>query len=104
VELISAEAADEALDQDIRDMVIKARALAGLDGAAPEAIDQSEDAQQFEADPVLDPKETVERAIAQIVERARITPADALKLMEQEADEDGRDLVEVAAAVLADAA
>ena len=56
------------------------------------------------AEPEAEPREVVvERAVAQIVARTRLTPADALKLMEEEADEDGRDILEIAAAILAEA-
>jgi DNA-binding NarL/FixJ family response regulator len=57
-----------------------------------------------EPEPEAEPREAVvERAVAQIVARTRLTPADALKLMEEEADEDGRDILEIATAILAEA-
>jgi hypothetical protein len=62
------------------------------------------DVESTEPEAEADSREVVvERAVAQIVARTRLTPADALKLMEEEADEDGRDILEIATAILAEA-
>ena len=126
VALISADTADTELDADVQEIVATARAMAEPEFAEPvyddtvdavEAVDtvhevadrdiplvdiavESTDA----AEPEAEPREVVvERAVAQIVARTRLTPADALKLMEEEADEDGRDILEIATAILAEA-
>jgi DNA-binding NarL/FixJ family response regulator len=114
VALISANALDGDLDADVQEIVSTARAMA--DDASDEAVDAAVDTVREIPDndlPLVDvavePTEAesrevvVERAVAQIVARTRLTPADALKLMEEEADEDGRDILEVAAAILAEA-
>ena len=126
VALISADTADTELDADVQEIVATARAMAEPEFAEPvyddtvdavEAVDtvhevadrdiplvdiavESTDAVEPEAEPR---EVVVERAVAQIVARTRLTPADALKLMEEEADEDGRDILEIAAAILAEA-
>ncbi len=67
-------------------------------------IAEPEVAEAEVAEPEGESREVVvERAVAQIVARTRLTPADALKLMEEEADEDGRDILEIATAILAEA-
>jgi AmiR/NasT family two-component response regulator len=129
VALISANVLDGDLDADVQEIVATARAIAdeAVGDAADDAVDvavdtvreipdndlplvdvaiestepegeQSEQSEHSESREVV-----VERAVAQIVARTRLTPADALKLMEEEADEDGRDILEVAAAILAEA-
>jgi AmiR/NasT family two-component response regulator len=129
VALISASVLDGDLDADVQEIVATARAIAdeAVGDAADDAVDvavdtvreipdndlplvdvaiestepegeQSEQSEHSESREVV-----VERAVAQIVARTRLTPADALKLMEEEADEDGRDILEVAAAILAEA-
>ena len=118
VALISANVLDGDLDADVQEIVATARAMA--DEAGDVAVDAEVDAEVDTVreiddkdlplvDVAMDSTETesrevvVERAVAQIVARTRLTPADALKLMEEEADEDGRDILEVAAAILAEA-
>ena len=116
VALISANALDGDLDADVQEIVATARAMA--DEAVGEAVDaevdtvrEIDDKDLPLVDVAVEPSESgeesreivVERAVAQIVARTRLTPADALKLMEEEADEDGRDILEVAAAILAEA-
>jgi AmiR/NasT family two-component response regulator len=129
VALISADTVDAELDADVQEIVATARAMAEPEFAEPvyddavEAVDvvegidtvhevadkdiplvdlavESTDAVEPEAEPR---EAVVERAVAQIVARTRLTPADALKLMEEEADEDGRDILEIATAILAEA-
>jgi DNA-binding NarL/FixJ family response regulator len=119
VALISANTVDGDLDADVQEIVATARAMA--DEAVGEAVDvavdtvrEIDDKDLPLVDVAIEPTEpevelsesreiVVERAVAQIVARTRLTPADALKLMEEEADEDGRDILEVAAAILAEA-
>lgn len=113
VALGCATADDHELDADVRSVISAAQALA-LEVVEPEpdiempVEEPVAEAQEPAAEPA--PAEAaptgniVERAVAQIVERTRLTPADALRLMEEEASEDGCDLVEVASAVLAEAA
>jgi DNA-binding NarL/FixJ family response regulator len=130
VALISANTLDGDLDADVQEIVATARAIAdeavgdAVDDAVQDAVDVAVDTVREIPDndlPLVDvavePTEpegeqsersesrevVVERAVAQIVARTRLTPADALKLMEEEADEDGRDILEVAAAILAEA-
>jgi DNA-binding NarL/FixJ family response regulator len=120
VALISADTVDAELDADVQEIVATARAMAEPEFAEP-VYDETVDAVDEVADkdiPFVDiavestdaiepggePREVVvERAVAQIVARTRLTPADALKLMEEEADEDGRDILEIATAILAEA-
>jgi DNA-binding NarL/FixJ family response regulator len=121
VALISANALDGDLDADVQEIVATARAIAddAVDavGAADALVDTAREIPDNDlplVDVAVEPTEpevelsesreiVVERAVAQIVARTRLTPADALKLMEEEADEDGRDILEVAAAILAEA-
>jgi len=121
VALISADALDGDLDADVQEIVATARAMAEPEFAEPaydEMVDEVADKDLPLVDVAVEPTEpevelsesreesreiVVERAVAQIVARTRLTPADALKLMEEEADEDGRDILEVAAAILAEA-
>jgi DNA-binding NarL/FixJ family response regulator len=112
VALISANALDDDLDADVQEIVATARAIA--DEVAVDTVREIPDNDLPLVDVDVEPTEpevelsesreiVVERAVAQIVARTRLTPADALKLMEEEADEDGRDILEVAAAILAEA-
>ena len=112
VALISADALDGDLDADVQEIVATARAIA--DEVAVDTVREIPDNDLPLVDVGVEPTEpevelsesreiVVERAVAQIVARTRLTPADALKLMEEEADEDGRDILEVAAAILAEA-
>lgn len=125
VALISAHTADVDLDADVQEIVATARAMAEPEFAEASYDEVADDVQEIpDKDlplvdisvdiPVESTDETsepeaesrdvvVERAVAQIVARTRLTPADALKLMEEEADEDGRDILEVATAILAEA-
>jgi DNA-binding NarL/FixJ family response regulator len=117
VALISASTVDAELDADIQDIVAAARAFAQPveeetvqevpDKDLPlvdVAVDSTEPEPEPEPESEPEPRDAVvERAVAQIVARTRLTPADALKLMEEEADEDGRDILEVATAILAEA-
>jgi len=117
VALISANTVDGDLDADVQEIVATARAMAEPEFAEPaydEMADEVPDKDLPLVDLAVEPTEpevelsesreiVVERAVAQIVARTRLTPADALKLMEEEADEDGRDILEVAAAILAEA-
>ena len=130
VALISAETGDTDLDADVQEIVATARAMAepefaasAYEGAVDEPVDEPVNMVHEVPDkdlPLVDiavdsldavavetegePREAVvERAVAQIVARTRLTPADALKLMEEEADEDGRDILEIATAILAEA-
>jgi len=120
VALISATTLDGDLDADVQEIVATARAIAdeAVGDAVADPVDVAVDTVREIPDndlPLVDvavePTEpesesrevVVERAVAQIVARTRLTPADALKLMEEEADEDGRDILEVAAAILAEA-
>ena len=126
VALISASVLDGDLDADVQEIVATARAIAdeAVGDAADDAVDVAVDTVREIPDndlPLVDVaiestepegeqsehsesrEVVVERAVAQIVARTRLTPADALKLMEEEADEDGRDILEVAAAILAEA-
>jgi DNA-binding NarL/FixJ family response regulator len=112
VALISANVLDGDLDADVQEIVATARAIA--DEVAVDTVREIPDNDLPLVDVDVEPTEpevelsesreiVVERAVAQIVARTRLTPADALKLMEEEADEDGRDILEVAAAILAEA-
>ncbi len=119
VALISASTVDGDLDADVQEIVATARAMADDAVVADDAVDAVDEAVDTVreipdndlplVDVTVEPTEpesreiVVERAVAQIVARTRLTPADALKLMEEEADEDGRDILEVAAAILAEA-
>jgi DNA-binding NarL/FixJ family response regulator len=114
VALISANVLDGDLDADVQEIVATARAMADEAGdvavdAEVDTVREIDDKDLPLVDVAMDSTETesrevvVERAVAQIVARTRLTPADALKLMEEEADEDGRDILEVAAAILAEA-
>jgi len=117
VALISANTLDGDLDADVQEIVATARAMAEPEFAEPAYDDAVDTVQEIDdrdlplvdiavepAEPEAESREVVvERAVAQIVARTRLTPADALKLMEEEADEDGRDILEVAAAILAEA-
>ena len=125
VALISANTADVDLDADVQEIVATARAMAEpefaeasyeevVDDVADDVqeipdrdlplVDIAVDSTEAEPEPEAESREVVvERAVAQIVARTRLTPADALKLMEEEADEDGRDILEVATAILAEA-
>ena len=121
VALISADSEDTDLDADVQEIVATARAMAEPEFAAPSSDDNAEalddvaqevpdrdiplvDVAVEAAEPEVESREVVvERAVAQIVARTRLTPADALKLMEEEADEDGRDILEIATAILAEA-
>jgi AmiR/NasT family two-component response regulator len=111
VALVPAGLQDADLDADMHEVVATARAL-----AEPEFMDTAHEIDDRDlplvdvavddvaSEPEFEPPEAVvERAVAQIVARTRLTPADALKLMEEEADEDGRDILEVATAILAEA-
>jgi DNA-binding NarL/FixJ family response regulator len=115
VALISDAASDLDLDADVQEIVATARSL-----SEPQSIEETVDEIEDKDIPLVDiavestepefiepePESrevVVERAVAQIVARTRLTPADALKLMEEEADEDGRDILEVATAILAEA-
>jgi DNA-binding NarL/FixJ family response regulator len=125
VALIPAAAVDHELDADVQEIVATARAMAEPEFAEPEfaepefaepaydaAVEEVADrdiplvdiaVEPTEPEPEAEPREAVvERAVAQIVARTRLTPADALKLMEEEADEDGRDILEIATAILAE--
>ena len=112
VALISANTLDGDLDADVQEIVATARAIA--DEVSVDTVREIPDNDLPLVDVDVEPTEpevelsesreiVVERAVAQIVARTRLTPADALKLMEEEADEDGRDILEVAAAILAEA-
>jgi DNA-binding NarL/FixJ family response regulator len=121
VALISANTADNDLDADVQEIVATARAMAepefaesAYDDVADDVeevpdkdlplVDIAVDAVAADAEAETESREVVvERAVAQIVARTRLTPADALKLMEEEADEDGRDILEIATAILAEA-
>jgi DNA-binding NarL/FixJ family response regulator len=132
VALISADTVDAELDADVQEIVATARAMAEPEFAEPvydetvdavDAVDAVEGVDTVDEvadkdipfvdiavestdaiEPEGEPREVVvERAVAQIVARTRLTPADALKLMEEEADEDGRDILEIATAILAEA-
>jgi DNA-binding NarL/FixJ family response regulator len=111
VALISADTPDAELDADVQEVVATARALAEPEfpDMAREIDDKDLPLVDIAVEPTVlqaeaEPREAVvERAVAQIVARTRLTPSDALKLMEEEADEDGRDILEVANAILAEA-
>ena len=119
VALISANTADNELDADVQEIVATARAMAEPEFAEAATDDVTGEVQEIPdkdlplvdiavdatvAEPEAESREVVvERAVAQIVARTRLTPADALKLMEEEADEDGRDILEIATAILAEA-
>lgn len=125
VALISANSEDMDLDADLQEIVATARAMAepefatpsddddaeAVDDVAPEVPDRDIPLVDVAVDVAVAATESepesrevvVERAVAQIVARTRLTPADALKLMEEEADEDGRDILEIATAILAEA-
>jgi DNA-binding NarL/FixJ family response regulator len=114
VALISADTADTDLDADVQEIVATARAMSEPEFAEAEAEYDDEAIQEvpdkdlplvdIAVESETDSREVVvERAVAQIVARTRLTPADALKLMEEEADEDGRDILEIATAILAEA-
>jgi DNA-binding NarL/FixJ family response regulator len=116
VALIAADTPDAELDADVQEIVATARTLAEPQFAETDT-DLVDVAQEIDdkdlplVDIAVDVAEAepeareavVERAVAQIVARTRLTPRDALKLMEEEADEDGRDILEVATAILAEA-
>jgi DNA-binding NarL/FixJ family response regulator len=119
VALISASTEDTDLDADVQEIVATALAMAEPEFAEPAYDDDVQEvpdkdlplvdiavepAEAAEPEPEPESREVVvERAVAQIVARTRLTPADALKLMEEEADEDGRDILEIATAILAEA-
>jgi DNA-binding NarL/FixJ family response regulator len=109
VALISDATSDADLDADVQDIVAAARSMS--EPLFIETASEIEDKDIPLVDIAVESTEpepesrdvVVERAVAQIVARTRLTPADALKLMEEEADEDGRDILEVATAILAEA-
>ena len=96
VSLLSADAAEDELDSDVREAIARARALAGV-----------ETSDIVEVEDVLEPvtetdEELVDRAIAAVAERSGMSPSDAFRLMEQEADDNGQTLRDVALTMLAD--
>jgi hypothetical protein len=132
ISLMAADAAEAELDTDVRDAIARARAFAEEPLVAvedeDEAIDEVVDAapgvalpELVEADVVAElvddealvdlgaalideesDEALVDRAIAAVAERAGLSPSDALRLMEQEADDNGQSLREVALAMVAD--
>jgi DNA-binding NarL/FixJ family response regulator len=121
VALVSDASSDTDLDADVQEIVATARSLS--EPLFSEPVNEIEDKDiplvdiavestepEFVQPDIVEPEPegesrevVVERAVAQIVARTRLTPADALKLMEEEAEEDGRDIIEIATAILAEA-
>jgi DNA-binding response OmpR family regulator len=98
VSLLPSSANAEDLDFGVREAVARARALMESDGVAVEFPDAASD----DADDDIEEDESliVERAIEAVCERAGLTPDAAMALMEQEADDSGQALVDVARAML----
>jgi DNA-binding NarL/FixJ family response regulator len=107
VSLLSLNASSDELDADVRDAVARARAFGGV--AAAEVTEEEEEeplidlgaavgVELVESDEAL-----IDRAIATVAERSGLSPGDAFRLMEQEADDNQQSLREVAVAMLAEA-
>jgi DNA-binding NarL/FixJ family response regulator len=111
VSLMAADAAEAELDADVRDAIARARAFV----ASPEI----EEAAEIEETPELydlgaavvddelvageeSDEALIDRAIAAVSERTSLSASEALRLMEQEADDNGQSLREVAVAMLGD--
>jgi DNA-binding response OmpR family regulator len=117
VSLMSADAAEDELDTDVREAIARARALVGVPAESAEAVDVDEVVDVVEHEGLLDlgaavvdePVEEAEtdealidRAIGAVAERTGLSTSDAFQLMEQEADDNGQTLREVALAMLSD--
>jgi AmiR/NasT family two-component response regulator len=128
ISLMAADAAEAELDTDVRDAIARARAFAAeplaevededetideVVNAAPSvAVPELVDAELVDDEVLVDlgaaliddesDEALVDRAIAAVAERAGLSPSDALRLMEQEADDNGQSLREVALAMVAD--
>ncbi|HWZ61209.1 MAG TPA: response regulator [Gemmatimonadaceae bacterium] len=129
VSLMAADAAEAELDADVRDAVARARALAEMPAAQAEVEFEAEsveapaaalveiaDEEMFdlgaamiedELVPITEPEvesdeSLIDRAIAAVAERSGLSAGDALRLMEQEADDNGQSLREVALAMVQD--
>lgn len=110
VSLLSLNVSEDELDADVRDAVARARAL--NDVAEPDVVEEHE---ALEEEPLIDlgaavgaeldesDEALIDRAIAAVSERSGLSPGDAFRLMEQEADDNQQSLREVAVAMLADA-
>jgi AmiR/NasT family two-component response regulator len=125
VSLMSADAAEDELDTDVREAIARARALVGVEAESAEAADVVENAGLLDlgaavvddigeevVDEPVDAREPVDapesdealidRAIGAVAERTGLSTSDAFRLMEQEADDNGQTLREVALAMLSD--
>jgi AmiR/NasT family two-component response regulator len=111
ISLMSANAVEDELDTDVRDAIARARALLSVETVPAEDVDEDEElldlgvavveevatVEDVETDEAL-----IDRAIAAVSERAGISPSDAFRLMEQEADDNGQTLRDVALAMISD--
>jgi len=128
ISLMAADAAEAELDTDVRDAIARARAFAEeplaevddedeaidavVDAAPAVALPELVDTEPVDDEALVDlgaalideesDEALVDRAIAAVAERAGLSPSDALRLMEQEADDNGQSLREVALAMVAD--
>jgi len=117
VSLMAADAAEAELDADVRDAIARARAFVAspeIDEAPEiEEIEQIEETAELydlgaavvDDEPVAGEESDealIDRAIAAVSERTSLSASEALRLMEQEADDNGQSLREVAVAMLGD--
>jgi DNA-binding NarL/FixJ family response regulator len=115
VSLLSLNVSEDELDADVRDAVARARALNVADAEVVEEAEVELDAELHEDEPLIDlgaavsvgldesDESLIDRAIAAVSERSGLSPGDAFRLMEQEADDNQQSLREVAVAMLGDA-
>jgi len=111
ISLMAADAAEAELDTDVRDAIARARALALTPEAEVEA-EAEETTELFdlgaavvEDEPVAGEESdeaVIDRAIAAVSERTGLSASEALRLMEQEADDNGQTLRDVALAMIGD--
>jgi AmiR/NasT family two-component response regulator len=119
VSLMSADAAEDELDTDVREAIARARALVGVEAESVEAVDAVESAGLLDLGPAVveeigdeivdepvDATESdealIDRAIGAVAERTGLSTSDAFRLMEQEADDNAQTLRDVALAMLSD--
>jgi AmiR/NasT family two-component response regulator len=114
VSLMALDVAEAELDADVRDAIARARAFVVSPEIeeAPEIEEIGETAELYDLGAVVVDDEPVageesdealiDRAIAAVSERTSLSPSEALRLMEQEADDNGQSLREVAVAMIGD--
>jgi DNA-binding NarL/FixJ family response regulator len=113
VSLMAAAATEAELDAEVRDAIARARAFVVSPEIeeAPE-LEIEETAELYDLGAVVVDEEPVageesdealiDRAIAAVSERTSLSASEALRLMEQEADDNGQTLRDVAVAMLGD--